>query len=77
MQVALLKAIKLHEELEPILSEPKEAGIHEDQEVWVADGSVALSKRNTDGGEVIENDDTVLKKMQNIYKQAKVTLLPF
>lgn len=68
-----MKAIKLHKELEPILSEPREAGVHEDQEVWLADGSIALSKRSSNGSEVIDKDNTVLKKMQNIYKQAKVT----
>ena len=74
MQIALLKAIKLHKELEPILLE---VSLHEDQEVWMANRTVLLPKRIIDssanGNEDIEdNDNTLVKKMQNIYKQAKV-----
>lgn len=73
----MLKVIKLHKELEPILLE---ANLHEDQEVWMENRSVLLPKKpnnsSTSGDEVTEDkDNTLVKKMQNIYKQAKVIFI--
>lgn len=70
MQIVLLKAIKLHKELEYILVE---ASLHKYQEVWMPE---KINNLNTKGDEVIEDtENTLVKKMQNIYKQAKVILI--
>lgn len=76
MQVALLKAITFHEELSSILSGCTKYDNHAEREAW-AGGRAIVLKRNPNAGkeegEDFGEDNTVLKKMENIYKQAKVS----
>lgn len=74
MQITLLKEVKLCEELASILSESNKTGVSDDQLVWVANRAVASkrNKTNLNGDKVIDDENTVPKKMKNTYRQAKV-----
>ncbi|KAG0588405.1 hypothetical protein KC19_2G240500 [Ceratodon purpureus] len=76
--IELLKAINLYKELEPILLE---SSFHEDQKVGDTITSVSpknINNSSTNGDTVSEDkDNTLVKKMQNIYKQAKVMVQRF
>ncbi|XP_024395167.1 uncharacterized protein [Physcomitrium patens] len=77
--ITLLKEVKLCEELASILSESNKTGVSDDQLVWVANRAVASkrNKTNLNGDKVIDDENTVPKKMKNTYRQAKVMLQRF